>query len=593
MHRSASPVADVWYVTRALPLAFALIVTTHAAYASALDMHVVAGSGAIGIRDGSAQTASFMMPTQLAQDKSGNLYVVDTAAQRVRKIAPDGSVQTIAGGGPINASGMLVGGGYADGAWSEARFDHPDGIAVEANGGLVIADRDNACIRRLFAGRVTTLAGNPLRHGVADGPRDRAEFSSPRQLAIDKDGSIFVADWGAGLRRIAPDGSVGTLRPGGVTLDRPTGVAIGDSGPYSALFVADAKGLVRINPRTLSAERFPAFPDRIEAPGTLAGDVPFGMPFAISAFDSGDVVYTDLRDSSVKYVRLTNNQRYLGNTPAEDAMRTGGGPELGAYDAPMGVVVDPKRGTFVADTGNRRIVHIASFDRGRFVTSHDINALNFPKPAYRVALLGSSFTWWESGSDDSIAGFLSTRLAAVPALRERPPAFRYFQQSMSAEFDLIDSVLSAGAVDAVVLLISPIDPFGLGRGASPAAWGPYVRERVTRSTAALKAAHIPLLLVINPAANTLSPLESAEVFQSVQSDDATDYEREHAALAQVLAGIDVPLLDLYPAFRAQIARADHRPLFNTADTHYSQYGREFTAQAIFEKLQALHWWGGS
>ena len=57
-----------------------------------------------------------------------------------------------------------------------------------------------------------------------------------------------------------------------------------------------------------------------------------------------------------------------------------------------------------------------------------------------------------------------------------------------------------------------------------------------------------------------------------------------------LRGIDAPMLDLYPAFRAEIAGADHRPLFNTANSHYSPYGRAFVAAAIAAQLEKLAPW---
>lgn len=120
--------------------------------------------------------------------------------------------------------------------------------------------------------------------------------------------------------------------------------------------------------------------------------------------------------------------------------------------------------------------------------------------------------------------------------------------------------------------------------------GPYVRQRVTGSVAMLKRAHIPMLLVVNPAPQTLSPLATTYVFDGTEADPRTDYDSEHKAMLSVLAGIDVPLLDLYPAFREEIGRVDHRALFNTTDTHYSPYGREFVARSIDAELLKLAPW---
>lgn len=550
---------------------------------------VFAGSGILGIADGAANEATFLMPTQLALSPSGDLFVTDTAAQRVREVDRAGNVTTVAGGGAVGPSGVWVDGGFANGAAAAARFDRPDGIAVEPNGTLLVADRGNHCIRAIASGVVSTYAGDPKNGGNADGPLATATFASPRQLALDADGTLYVADWGNGIRAIA-GGRVRTLAFAGTAIDRPTGVAIVRSGSRRILFVADAKGLVRVELATLAAERFPAFPAGTDEPGTISSDVPLGVPHAIAAFDAGDVAFTDLRDSSVKYVRLSSVLRHLGAVPREDAMLTGGGAGPGQFESPMGVAVDAKDVTYVADTGNRRIVRIEPFDRKRFVTSADLSSLNYPKGRYRIALLGSSFTWWGSSFDDSIAGLLDARLAGVPALAARPPDIRYFQISLTGEFDLIDTVLANGVADTVVLLLSPVDPYGLNRGVDPAGWGAVVRDRVVRSAAALKKAGIPLLLAIDPGQHTVSPLDSSYVYQGERADDPTDYEREHAALLQVLAGVDVPLLDLYPVFRAELARRDHHPLFNTANTHYSPYGRALVANAIYEAMVSRAPW---
>lgn len=575
------------------PASFLVSLPTSAS-ADELHARIIAGSGAIGIADGAAADATFMMPAQLAVSRSGIVFIVDSAAQRIRAIKPNGTVSTVAGSGAINASGMWVDGGYADGPALRARFNHPDGIALEENGTILVTDRDNHCIRSIEGDAVATFAGRPSNPGARDGPRAQAQFVSPRQVAVDKDGTIYVADWGVGIRKIARDGVVTTLSFNGVTIDRATGVALGHSGPYAALFVADAKGLVRADLGTGMSMRIDSFPSGSAGPGTISADVPLGAPHALAAFDVGDVVFTDLRDSSVKYLRGAGNLRYLGRTPAEDAMLTGGGAGFTSaspqYDSPMGIALDDRGVTYVADTGNRRIVRIEPFDRNRFLSSADLTKLAFPPHSYRVAVVGSSFTWFGSGFDDSIAGFLQARLSTVPALASRPPALQSFQVSLPGEFDLVDDILSLGAVDAVVMLISPIDPLGLNRGSDPAAWGPYVRQRVTGSVAMLKRAHIPMLLVVNPAPQTLSPLATTYVFDGTEADPRTDYDSEHKAMLSVLAGIDVPLLDLYPAFREEIGRVDHRALFNTTDTHYSPYGREFVARSIDAELLKLAPW---
>ncbi len=561
-----------------------------------LQSRVLAGSGASGIDDGPAANATFLMPAQVAYSPTGTLYVVDSAAQRVRAVAPDGMVTTIAGGGAIGVSGVWVDGAFRDGPARDARFNHPDGIAVAPNGTVFVADRDNRCIRSIANGVVTTIAGVAGNAGNDDGARGSGRFASPRSLTLDRDGMLYVADWGAGLRRVAPDGSVVTLHPTGATIDRATGITVSHAGSVTELDVADALGIVRIALPALTATRVAAFPTGTETAGPpVAGDVPLGVPHAIAALAPGEVVFTDLRDSSVKYLRLTSYLRYLGATPAEDAMNAGGGPgfdgSLPRYDSPMGVAIDAHGAIAIADTGNRRIVTIAPFDRRAYLTASNFDKLDYEPNRYRVAVIGSSFTWFNSSGPDSIAGLLQQRLLGVPALASRPPSTRYFQIGrLNSEFDLMDNVFGFGAADLVVFVLSPVDPYGLGLGEKASEWAPPVRARLEHTIATLRAAHVSVLVAVAPAPQTISPLEAAYLFEGAEADPESNYDSQHQDILGVLHGLDVPVLDLYPIFRAELAKPDRRPLFSTSDVHYSPYGRGVVAGAIFAELERLQPW---
>ncbi len=99
-----------------------------------------AGSGIVGLADGPAATARFNGPTRLALDAAGDLFVADLNNQAVRAVRPDGTVVTIAGG---------AGAGYVDAPVASARFDQPEGLAVDAAGNIYVADADNNRIRRI------------------------------------------------------------------------------------------------------------------------------------------------------------------------------------------------------------------------------------------------------------------------------------------------------------------------------------------------------------------------------------------------------------------------------------------------------------
>lgn len=182
---------------------------------------VFAGSTS-GFVDGPAGTARFDTPSGMVIDTTGTLYVADTGNDAIRRVDARGTVTTVAGGnGP----------GYLDGRGRDARFNGPVGVAVGEHGDIYVADTYNHRIRRIAPdGTVTTVAGSGAP-GLQDGPGLNARFDTPCALAVGVDGSLWVADTGnRAIRRIAPDGTVSTLaystsEDHEALLRRPLGIA--------------------------------------------------------------------------------------------------------------------------------------------------------------------------------------------------------------------------------------------------------------------------------------------------------------------------------------------------------------------------------
>lgn len=134
--------------------------------------------------------SSFNAPATAVTDSSGNLYVADTGSHVIRKITPAGVVSIIAGtpgvSGSTNAAGM------------SARFSSPEGVAVDLNGVVYVADTNNHTIRRINqAGIVTTIAGAAGVQGNAGNAGPNARFRFPRGIAVKNDGTeLYVADSG-------------------------------------------------------------------------------------------------------------------------------------------------------------------------------------------------------------------------------------------------------------------------------------------------------------------------------------------------------------------------------------------------------------
>ena len=162
-------------------------------------------SGFPGSADGQGSSAQFRNPGGLALDANGNLLVADTGNNTIRQIAPDGTVTTLAGVAGIP--------GAADGLGTQARFNAPNGIAVNGAGVIYVADSGNHTIRRLaLDGTVTTYAGTAGQPGLLNGAAASAQFNQPSGLAVGPDGTLVIADYGNScIRSITPAGQVSTL----------------------------------------------------------------------------------------------------------------------------------------------------------------------------------------------------------------------------------------------------------------------------------------------------------------------------------------------------------------------------------------------
>jgi hypothetical protein len=162
-------------------------------------------AGIAGASDGTGASAGFRYPGGIASDGAGNVYVADTYNNTVRKVTPAGVVSTIAG-----TPGIA---GATDGTGAAASFYLPVGIVVNAAGTIYVAEYGNDTVRAISpAGVVTTLAGAGGAAGSVDGTGSVARFNLPQGIALDGSGNIILADSGnSTIRKISPAGVVTTL----------------------------------------------------------------------------------------------------------------------------------------------------------------------------------------------------------------------------------------------------------------------------------------------------------------------------------------------------------------------------------------------
>ncbi|OEK05973.1 hypothetical protein BFP71_06620 [Roseivirga misakiensis] len=152
-------------------------------------------------RDGTLAQARFRNNKGITIDAAGNIFVADQGNHRIRKIDNSGNVTTLAGSSQGNSDGM----------GTSARFRNPTGVAVDANGNVFVVDSSNDRIRKIDpSGNVTTFAGTS--ENFADGQGTSAAFNTPTGIAIDSDGNLYVTDTNnVAIRKIDPDGNVITI----------------------------------------------------------------------------------------------------------------------------------------------------------------------------------------------------------------------------------------------------------------------------------------------------------------------------------------------------------------------------------------------
>ncbi len=303
---------------------------------------VFAGTGESGsAADGEFRlSALFASPRGIAVDSVGRILIADTGNHRISRIEPDGSVRIVAGTGePGNA-----GDGQAARA---AQLNRPSALAVDAQGSIYVADSGNFRIRKIDPdGVITTFAGSS-QPGVAGdgGPARDAQFTEPSGLALGSDGSLFVVDAPVHrVRVIRPDGVVRAFAGNGVD-----GLG-GDGGP--------------------AAEATLGFPQRV----------------AVNA--DGSVLVTQLQAGVVRRIGPDGIIESLAGSGRAEAPTEGPAREV-SLDAPIGVAVDTVGAVYVAASGSGQITRVDPGGHAQVIAGNPLGQGQPGGPARDIPLFTS------------------------------------------------------------------------------------------------------------------------------------------------------------------------------------------------------------
>jgi sugar lactone lactonase YvrE len=204
-----------------------------------------AGTGQAGFSGdgGPATSARLYAPEGVAVDGQGNVYIADRFNFRVRKVSPGGTITTFAGGGK---PGVFGDGGPA----TSATLRNPSAVALDGKGNVYIADRDNMRVRKVSSGgKITTIAGTGVQGFSGDGgPATSAQLRFPDGVAIDEQGNVYIADsQNHRVRKVSPGGTITTFAgTGACGLPRDNGPATSSTVCFPRSVAVDAQGNVYI-----------------------------------------------------------------------------------------------------------------------------------------------------------------------------------------------------------------------------------------------------------------------------------------------------------------------------------------------------------
>jgi sugar lactone lactonase YvrE len=315
-----------------------------------------AGFGGDG---GPATAASLNVPSDLAMDVAGNLFIADTGNNRIREMTPGGIIATVAGTGAASYTGD---GGSA----SAATLSGPAGIVFDSAGNLYIADSGNNVIRKVAPdGTISTFAGSGAAAYSGDGgPASLASMKAPQGLALDTSGNLYIVDGNSVVRRVDKNGTISTVA--------------GDGLEYYSGDGGSARQAELYQPRAIALDR---------ANNLYIAD---NMSDRVRRVDASGVITT---------ISGNGNTGFGGDGgPAADAV----------FDRPLGVAFDVQGNLYISDSGNGRIREIPArplnFSAGPSALSFSATAGSTIIPPPQTLQISSTANLSFSASPLTLAG---------------------------------------------------------------------------------------------------------------------------------------------------------------------------------------------
>jgi uncharacterized protein (TIGR03437 family) len=322
-------------------------------------IQTLAGNGSAGYAgdNGDPSAAQLNSPNAVALDSKGNLYIADTVNQRIRMISGR-MITTIAGTGTIGYTGDKA-------AATAATFDLPGGLALDSAGNLYIVDTANNVIRKISGSTITTVAGiqgQGPAYGGDLGAATVANLNAPTAIAFDAAGNYYIADNGnSRIRKVDTSGIITTFvgSSGGSSgtagkLDHPNGLWFDASG---ALYIADSNNarVARYVPPSAFSNVAGSNVAGFRGDGGPATSAQLNKPTGIAMDAAGNIYLADTNNSRIRKITTDGIITTIAGSRYTGYSGDGGDATAAMLNVPRSIAVSPNGTVYIADTGNHAI----------------------------------------------------------------------------------------------------------------------------------------------------------------------------------------------------------------------------------------------
>jgi sugar lactone lactonase YvrE len=400
---------------------------------------------------GPATSANLYYPRALCCDAIGNLYITDESNHRIRRVAANGIITTVAGDGPTRdiAEGWGPGGYSGDGgAATSAHLNYPYGAALDAAGNLYIADTDNERIRKVNTnGIITTVAGNGTNLYTGDGgPATNASLSAPTGVALDAADNLYIADQGNNrIRRVDTNGIITTVAGNGIatyagdggaatnaSLNVPFNVAFDASGN---LYVVDWNNnrIRRVDTNGIMTTVAGNGTNGYAGDGVAATNTSLNYPVAVVLDASGNLYIADGDNYRIRRVDSNGIISTVAGNGSTDSYGNGYPATNVSLDWPSGVALDAAGNLYVASCYNCLVSEV-HFAGSPTLTLTNVGVANIG--AYSVTVTSPA---------GSVTSTVATFTLAAPAAITTPP---------------VSQIVVAGSSPGFSVAVAGSGPFG-------------------------------------------------------------------------------------------------------------------------------------